>query len=161
MIKILNTIEMWVVEDENGNINFAMPVDAPILSREQMEKLVRKEPPSPQAKSKEWTDEEVKGYLNQKYTDEWMDTLAYYTVLMSHQEKVKKDVLIKEMGELVRKIYDFRKLTGVLASVTRGTVKHGKERLDWRDSEESAQYFSLNDKYRTAITNALHEIKPF
>ena len=160
MLKVMRGISLQVVQNEDGDIVLAVPLDMTILTKDEITALAE-EAIAPQPPLKEWTYDEIEEYLEQKDRDEFHATLAYYTVLSSHSSMVKKESLLSEMGELFGKKFTAQELTGVLASVTRGTINQGMERLDKRDKMENAEEFGLNEKYRDHITNALGKIMPF
>lgn len=105
-------------------------------------------PPEPQRLEK-WTDEEIKTYLDR--CKQWNNkfTVAYFEVLSRKEEKMERKNLIQEIGKTLGKRFDGYKLAGVLSGITRSTVKHEKEKLDWRDPEN--RYFSISEKYRNKI----------
>jgi len=101
--------------------------------------------PRPQAPFKEWSDEELKKYLEN--CKEWTQfTYQYYELLTDIDGKISRDDLIKKISESTGKKFTGYSLAGVQAGINMSITKKNYERLDWKDRD--SQQFSLNEKYR-------------
>jgi len=107
-------------------------------------------PTGPTLLLKEWSDEELKKYLDG--CKEWARfTYQYYKILTNIDGKIGRDELIKKIGELTGKKFSGYSLAGVQAGINMSITKKNYERLDWKD--ENSQYFSINEKYREKMRN--------
>jgi len=105
--------------------------------------------PPPQS-HKEWAEDKLKEYLDD--CKEWAKfTYYYYKILTEIPDKIRRDGLIRKIGELTGQTFTGRSLAGVQAGITMSTTKKNFERLDWKD--EDSQQFSLNAKYRDKMKN--------
>jgi hypothetical protein len=99
---------------------------------------------------KEWTDEEIKKYLDE--CAEWhKPTYFYYKILTEATEKISRKELLVRLSELLGKQLKGQALAGIQAGITMSVTKRSYERLDWKD--EKSQQFSINEKYREKLRN--------
>jgi hypothetical protein len=107
-----------------------------------------KQPISHVPKLKEWSDKELKDYLDE--CRKWHEpTCLYYKILSGSDGKIRREDLIAKIQALSGKAFTGYSLAGVLTGITKSIENQNYERLDIKD--EDSENFSLNEKYKEKI----------
>jgi hypothetical protein len=121
------------------------PLESKLVELERRVSALEGRPPK-----KEWTDEEVKKYLDE--CAEWhKPTYFYYKILTEVPGKIGRRELLERLSKLLGKQIRGLALAGIQAGIAMKVTKHNYERLDWKD--EKSQQFSINEKYREKLRN--------
>jgi hypothetical protein len=132
------------------SVDYKVPSPLELRLTELEKRVSALEGKPPPSHEREWTDEEIKKYLDE--CAEWhKPTYFYYKVLAETPGKIGRRELLERLSEFLRKKVIGYSLAGIQAGITLRVTKHNYERLDWKD--EGAQQFSINEKYREKLKN--------